>query len=79
MGSCSLGHHRFLDCCFSLSRYFAWLRNVLLLLFCLPRWTLAQTTVNIHAIQTDLPNSPYLGQSITTGEIVAAVLSDGVL
>jgi hypothetical protein len=37
----------------------------------------AQTTVNIHAIQTDLPASPYLGQSVTTSGIVIGVLSDG--
>lgn len=36
-----------------------------------------QTTVDIHAIQTDLPNSPYLGESVTTTGIVIAVLSDG--
>jgi hypothetical protein len=38
---------------------------------------LAQTTVNIHAIQTDLPASPYLGDTVTTSGIVIAVLSDG--
>jgi hypothetical protein len=37
----------------------------------------AQTTVNIHAIQTDLPNSPYLGDSVTTEGIVTALLADG--
>lgn len=37
----------------------------------------AQTTVDIHAIQTDLPSSPYLGQSVTTAGIVIGVLSDG--
>jgi len=37
----------------------------------------SQTTVNIHAIQTDLPSSPYLAQSVTTTGIVIAVLSDG--
>jgi hypothetical protein len=37
----------------------------------------AQTTVNIHAIQTDLPDSPYMGDSVTTEGIVIAVLSDG--
>ena len=42
-----------------------------------PMATNAQTTVNIHAIQTDLPSSPYLGQSVTTTGIVIAVLSDG--
>ena len=37
----------------------------------------AATTINIHAIQTDLPNSPYMGDSVTTEGIVIAVLSDG--
>jgi hypothetical protein len=37
----------------------------------------AQTTVDIHAIAVDLPNSPYLGESVTTTGIVVAVLSDG--
>jgi hypothetical protein len=37
----------------------------------------AQTTVNIHAIQTDLPDSPYMGDSVTTEGIVIAILSDG--
>ena len=37
----------------------------------------AQTVVDIHAIQIDLPNSPYLGKSVTTTGIVIAVLSDG--
>lgn len=37
----------------------------------------SQTTVNIHAIQTDLPSSPYLGQSVTTSGVVIAVLTDG--
>jgi hypothetical protein len=37
----------------------------------------SQTTVNIHAIQTDLPSSPYLAQSVTTTGIVIAVLTDG--
>lgn len=36
-----------------------------------------QTTVDIHAIQIDLPSSPYLGKSVTTTGIVIAVLSDG--
>jgi uncharacterized protein len=37
----------------------------------------AQTTVNIHAIQIDLPSSPYLGYSVTTSGVVIAVLPDG--
>lgn len=37
----------------------------------------AATTVAIHAIQTDLPSSPYLAQTVTTTGIVIAVLSDG--
>ncbi len=37
----------------------------------------AQTTVDIHAIQINLPQSPYLNKSITTTGIVIAVLSDG--
>jgi len=37
----------------------------------------AQTAANIHAIQTDLPNSPNMGQSVTTEGIVTAVLADG--
>lgn len=46
-----------------------------LLLFASRAW--CATTVNIHAIQTDLPNSPYLGQSVTTSGIVIAILTDG--
>jgi hypothetical protein len=34
-------------------------------------------TVNIHAIAVDLPNSPYLGDTVTTTGIVIAVLGDG--
>jgi hypothetical protein len=34
-------------------------------------------TVNIHDIQTNLPNSPCLGDTVTTSGIVIAVLSDG--
>jgi len=37
----------------------------------------AASTVNISAIQTDLPSSPYLGQTVTTSGIVIAVLPDG--
>ncbi|GGG91861.1 Ig-like domain repeat protein [Silvibacterium dinghuense] len=37
----------------------------------------ADSTVNIHAIQIDLPSSPYLGDTVTTTGIVIAVLSDG--
>lgn len=37
----------------------------------------ALTTVNINAIQSDLPASPYLGQTVTTTGIVIAVLPDG--
>jgi uncharacterized protein len=42
-----------------------------------PGFLEASTTVDIHAIQTNLPNSPYLGQTVTTTGIVIAVLSDG--
>lgn len=48
-----------------------------LFLLCLAGSIRAQTTVNIHAIQTDLPNSPYMGDSVTTEGIVTAVLADG--
>jgi hypothetical protein len=34
-------------------------------------------TVNIHDIQTNLPSSPCLGDTVTTSGIVIAVLSDG--
>ena len=37
----------------------------------------ADSTVNIHGIQIDLPSSPYLGDTVTTTGIVIAVLSDG--
>jgi hypothetical protein len=37
----------------------------------------AAATVDIHAIQDNLPKSPYLGQTVTTTGIVIAVLSDG--
>jgi len=37
----------------------------------------SQTSVNIHAIQANLPNSPYLGQPVSTEGIVTAVLADG--
>ncbi len=37
----------------------------------------SSTTVDIHAIQTDLPDSPYLGCEVTTTGVVIAVLSDG--
>ncbi|MFT4111193.1 Ig-like domain repeat protein [Silvibacterium sp.] len=37
----------------------------------------ADSTVNIHAVQIDLPSSPYLGDTVTTIGIVVAVLSDG--
>lgn len=50
---------------------------MVMMLFCLPGWSHAATTVDIHTIQTDLPNSPYLNQSVTTTGIVIAVLSDG--
>jgi predicted extracellular nuclease len=42
-----------------------------------PKPVQAQTTVDIHAIQTSLPASPYLGQSVTTSGIVIGVLTDG--
>lgn len=71
-----IGTSRSLDCRAPLLRA---VRNLFsgLLLFCLAGWVQAQTTVDIHAIQTDLPNSPYLGDSVTTTGIVIAVLSDG--
>ena len=37
----------------------------------------AQSTVNIHSIQSNLPNSPYMGRNVTTEGIVVAILSDG--
>jgi uncharacterized protein len=43
----------------------------------LPMATQAQTTADIHAIQTGLPASPYLDKSVTTSGIVIGVLSDG--
>jgi hypothetical protein len=46
-------------------------------LFCIAGLVQAQTTVNIHGIQTDLPNSPYLNDQVTTTGIVIGVLSDG--
>lgn len=48
----------------------------LVLLLSLPEDARA-TTVDIHAIQVDLPASPYLGQTVTTSGIVIAVLSNG--
>jgi uncharacterized protein len=49
----------------------------LVLLFASAVRSWCQTTVNIHAIQSSLPASPYLGDSVTTTGIVIAVLSDG--
>lgn len=48
-----------------------------LFLLCFTGYVGAQTAINIHAIQTDLPNSPYMGDSVTTEGIITAVLADG--
>lgn len=37
----------------------------------------AQSSVDIHSIQVDLPSSPYLGIDVSTSGIVTAVLPDG--
>ncbi|MGO4515880.1 hypothetical protein AB4Y89_08810 [Terriglobus sp. 2YAB30_2] len=37
----------------------------------------AQTSVSIHDIMTSLPNSPYLGKSVSTSGIVVGVMSTG--
>jgi len=52
---------------------------VLAALVCLTAVAMAQAPIkiNIHAIQTNLPNSPYLNQNVTTEGIVNTVLSDG--
>jgi hypothetical protein len=54
-------------------------RMLLVFFICLAATAIAkaQVKVNIHAIQTNLPNSPYLNQNVTTEGIVNAVLSDG--
>ncbi|SEB69622.1 choice-of-anchor D domain-containing protein [Terriglobus roseus] len=46
-------------------------------LLCLlaPRSTPAQTAVTIHQIMTSLPNSPLLGQNVTTSGIVVGVMT----
>lgn len=38
---------------------------------------LAQTSVSIHDIMTNMPNSPYLGKSVSTSGIVVGVMTTG--
>lgn len=56
----------------------AWLRRLFFACLCTAAASAgAQTAVDIHAIQTNLPQSPYMGNSVTTTGIVIAVLSNG--
>ncbi len=45
---------------------------------CTAASALAQTTVSIPTIMTNLPNSPLLGQNVTTSGIVVGVVDSGV-
>lgn len=60
---------------FALKSTFLFSLFLLLLILIFPVKSYSQ--VNIHSIQTNLPNSPFLNSPVTTRGIVIAVLSDG--
>ena len=51
------------------------LRLLTTVLVALPAVSAAQTAVSIHDIMTNLPNSPLLGQNVTTSAIVTGVIN----